>query len=113
MNLHVMLLALWEFDRAGINLFGLSSEDNLLFIRLCIKALLDAGARPVTGGNGTIYDWIPIVEFGETHEEITDKVITWWLEGIRTKGYNAFWVDYVWFATPHLCQPHENKPLVR
>ena len=79
--------------RYGFDLLG---DDLIVFVRRCLTAMLEAGAKPVIGGGGTRYYWIEQPRYGSNPREIVDNVIAEW----RAKGDPDH--GGLWFAKPHL-----------
>lgn len=76
--------------------FDLEGDELIDFVRRCITAMLEHGAKPVSGGGGTRYYWIEQSRYGSTTREIVDNVIAAWLaNGDPDHGG-------LWFAMPHL-----------
>lgn len=74
--------------------FEFSGEELTDFVRRCLTAMLEAGAKPVIGGGGTRYTWIEQPQYGSTTQEIVDNVIAEWLaNGDPDHGG-------LWFASP-------------
>jgi hypothetical protein len=94
-ELSVDAVGLWQIVSAGRHGFELSDDDLAEFVRLCVLALLEHGAKPVIGGGGTEYDWILQPQYGEKNEEITSAVVNEWLAmgGDSDPGG-------LWFALP-------------
>ena len=57
--------------------FGLEGEASVDFIRRCIHALVDAGAKPVRGA-GKPNAWILQPQYGADRYEIAEAVIAEW-----------------------------------
>lgn len=92
-------VGLWQIIPMGRQGFGLSGDDLTEFVQRCVLALLEAGARPVTGGAGTQYDWILQSQYGKAVEEIASAVINEWLAA----GAGDSDPGGLWFALP---SPH-------
>ena len=75
----------------GIDLFYLEGNDLVEFVRRCIYALLDAGARPFTGPIDSPPSFHPTDEWGTTREEIADSLIREWQ---RKGGGELEWWSY-------------------
>lgn len=76
--------------------FDLEGDELIDFVRRCVTAMLEHGAKPVIGGGGTRYYWIEQSQYGSTTREIVDNVIAEWLaNGDPDHGG-------LWFAKPHL-----------
>ncbi len=95
-ELPIDAVGLWQIVPAGRQRFGLSGDDLTEFVRRCVFALLAYGAKPVTGGGGTKYDWILQSQYGETKEEIIDEVVKEWL----ALGAADCDPGGLWFALP-------------
>jgi len=97
-ELPVDAVGLWQIVPAGVR-FGLSGDDLTEFVRLCILALLEHGAKPVLGGAGTEYEWLFQPQYGESNEEIVDSVINEWLaDGSQLEPMEM--PRWLWFALP-------------
>lgn len=71
-------VGMWEivdYGRRGFGLEGVALTD---FVRRCIYALIDAGAKPVAGGNKP-NQWNLQVQYGINRWEITQAVVAEWL----------------------------------
>ena len=95
-ELPVDAVGLWQIIPAGRIGFGLSGDELTEFVRLCVLALLERGAKPVVGGGGTKYAWIFQPHYGESNEEITDAVVSEWLAA----GASDCDPGGLWFALP-------------
>lgn len=71
-------VGLWQIVPAGRDGFGLRDAALIEFLRQCIDALLSAGAVPVRGAPGSGYFWIWQKQYGSSHEEIANAVISEW-----------------------------------
>jgi hypothetical protein len=73
---------------------GLGGDDLTEFVRRCVLALLERGAKPVLGGKGTEYDWLLQPQYGDANEEIANTIVSGLLlvRSIPLSG--------VWFAFP-------------
>jgi hypothetical protein len=89
-------VGLWQIIPMGRRGFGLSGDDLTEFVRWCVLALLETGAKPVTGGAGTQYDWILQPQYGEATEEIASAVVDEW----RVAGAGDPDPGGLWFALP-------------
>ncbi|WP_342362835.1 hypothetical protein [Terrarubrum flagellatum] len=82
--------------------FEFSGEELIDFVRDCLTAMIEAGAKPVEGGGGTRYTWIEQPQYGSTTKEIVDNVIAEWLaKGDPDHGG-------LWFASPQF--QHIGRP---
>ncbi|MCZ8396174.1 hypothetical protein HGQ98_13970 [Achromobacter ruhlandii] len=77
-------VGMWQIIPTGRQEFGLSGDDLTEFVRRCVLALLDRGAKPVVGGGGTEYDWLLQLQYGKSNEEIVNAVIREWLNSGAT-----------------------------
>ena len=94
----------WQFYNVAPFEYDLSPEENIVFVRLCIKSLYDAGARPVTFSSDPMRFWELMPEFGETYAEIADRVVDWWQKSQKANDSLNQWAHLVWFATPEMCR---------
>lgn len=78
-ELPVDAVGMWQIIPAGRHGFGLGGDELTEFVRRCVLALLDAGAKPVVGGGGSDYDWLLQPQYGKSNEEILSAVINEWL----------------------------------
>ena len=101
-------VGLWQIVPVGRINFRFSGSDLVSFLRLCITALLEKGAKPVIGGGGTRYDWILQPQYGETIEGITEAVVSEWL----ANGSPDTDPGGLWFALPtlHVGQQSDWEP---
>jgi hypothetical protein len=95
-ELSVDAVGLWQIVPAGRYGFELSGADLTEFIRRCILALLERGAKPVVGGRGTEYDWLLQSQYGTTNDEIANSVVNEWLAA----GAGDCDPGGIWFALP-------------
>jgi hypothetical protein len=95
-ELPVDAVGLWQIVPAGRYGFELSGSDLAEFVRRCVFALLERGAKPVVGGGGTGYDWILQPQYGEANEEIAATVVREWLSA----GAGDSDPGGLWFALP-------------
>ncbi|GHT89143.1 hypothetical protein AGMMS49543_28070 [Betaproteobacteria bacterium] len=89
-------VGLWQIVPAGRHGFSLSGDDLIEFIRQCVLALLEHGAKPVVGGGGTLYDWLLQPQYGESNEDIVSAVLDEWLAA----GATDCDPGGLWFALP-------------
>jgi hypothetical protein len=109
-ELPIDAVGLWQILPDGRECFGLSGDDLIEFVRLCIFALLEKGAVPVSGGKGTGYDWVHQPQYGKTKEDIADAIINiWqaWLAAVErgdivvSDDLGEMWFAIgIWFALP-------------
>jgi hypothetical protein len=90
-------VGLWQIVPAGEINFGLAGGDLIDYVRRNINALLDAGAVPVRGGNGTGFDWVRQSHFGISKASIIEAVIAEWQ---RVGNDVDDLMDSIWFARP-------------
>ena len=95
-------VGLWQIVSAGVVNFDLSGSNLVEFVGRSIMALLDAGALPVRGGNGTSHFWIYQPQFGATKDAVRRGVIAEWQ---RIGNDVDDLMDSIWFALP---RPGEN-----
>ncbi|MDR0780157.1 MAG: hypothetical protein LBF16_05610 [Pseudomonadales bacterium] len=95
-ELPVDAVGLWQIVPAGRQGFCFSSSDLSEFVRMCVLALLEHGAKPVVGGGGTKYDWLLQPQYGESNENIANAVINEWLAA----GAGDCDPGGLWFALP-------------
>jgi hypothetical protein len=89
-------VGLWGIVDRGRKSFGLEGKELADFVRRCIHALMDAGAKPVDGGNKP-NQWELQVQYGSNKWEVAEAVISEWLrQGGRTPEP---WTG-VWFGLP-------------
>jgi hypothetical protein len=87
-------VGLWEIVDRGRKSFGLEGEALADFVRRCIYALIDAGAKPVINKPN---QWELQVQYGGNRWEITQAVVAEWLrQGAPTPEP---WTG-VWFGLP-------------
>jgi hypothetical protein len=89
-------VGLWQIVPAGRQGFGLKDSDLVEFVRSCIVALLEHGAKPVIGGGKTKNAWLLQPQYGESNLEIANAVITEWLAA----GAGDCDPGGLWFALP-------------
>jgi hypothetical protein len=97
-DLPVGMSEIVESSRKG---FGLEGEALTDFVRRCIYALIDAGAKPVAGGNKP-NQWNLQVQYGCNRWEITQAVVAEWLQqGAPTpKPWTGLWFSLPWSYLP-------------
>jgi hypothetical protein len=94
-ELDIDAVGIWQIVRGGRHKYELSGADLTEFVRRCVAELLAHGAKPVSGGKGTDYDWIYQPQYGETNEEIVESVVKEWLaSGSPDSDFR------LWFALP-------------
>ena len=87
---------MWEIVDNGRKGFGLEGPALVDFIRRSIHRLMDAGAKPVIGGNKPD-QWERQVQYGSNKHEVAEAVIQEWLrQGAPTPDP---WKG-VWFGLP-------------
>jgi len=97
-ELPIDAVGLWQIVSFGREGFGLSGEELIAVVRQGIAALLAKGAVPVVGAMDGIHVWTS-VNYGETAAQISEAVITEWLNLGRDPE-----VGDVWFALPHILE---------
>ncbi|MBU9580588.1 hypothetical protein KTE26_19305 [Ralstonia mannitolilytica] len=95
-ELEVDAVGLWQIVPAGRYGFELNETDLSEFVRRCVVALLEHGAKPVVGGAGTEFDWIFQAQYGDSNEEIANAVVSEWLAA----GAGDCDPGGLWFALP-------------
>ncbi|MBI4275949.1 MAG: hypothetical protein HY659_14740 [Rhizobiales bacterium] len=93
-------VGLWQIVPAGRRGFGLDGADLVDFVRRCLHALVEHGAKPVIGGGGTNYEWIYQPQYGQSNSEIVENVIAEWL----ASGGGDTDPGGLWFALPEMYQ---------
>ena len=95
-ELPIDAVGLWQIVPAGRQGFKLNGDDLTEFVHRCVFALLESGAKPVVGGNGTAYDWIIQTQYGDTNERIVGAVVEEWL----AFGGGGWGAGGLWFGLP-------------
>lgn len=91
-------VGLFGIIASGRRSFGLNGADLEAFVRRVLRAMTEAGARPVLGGGGKgPLPWIVQPQYGSTSNEIVDSVIAEW----RSMGQDPD-AGGLWFATPEV-----------
>ena len=72
-------VGLWQIIPFGRDAFGFEGAQLIDYVRRCLYALVERGAKPVIGGGGTDYFWIYQPQYGTTNTEIVENVIAEWL----------------------------------
>ena len=85
----------------GRNCFDLEGEALTDFVRRCVYALIDAGAKPVVCGDKP-NQWELQVQYGSNRWEIAQAVIAEWLrQGAPTpKSWTGLWFGLPWSWLP-------------
>lgn len=106
-ELSVDAVGLWQIVPAGVLEFGLDGADLIEFVRLCISALLEAGAKPVVGIRGAKLPWILQPQYGATNSQIAESLISEWLaasggepKAAEPNDINPASPGGIWFALP-------------
>ena len=95
-ELNDLPVGMWKIVDHGRDGFGLEGPALADFIRRSIYALMDAGAKPVAGGNKP-NTWELQVQYGSNKYEVAEAVIQEWLrEG--APDYEPW--KGVWFGLP-------------
>jgi hypothetical protein len=95
-SLNDLPVGMWELVDAGRKSFSLEGEALADYLRRCIYELMDAGAKPVVGGNKP-NKWELQVQYGSNKFEVAEAVIREWLrQGAPTPEP---WTG-VWFGLP-------------
>jgi hypothetical protein len=94
-------VGLWDIVDRGRKSFGLEGEALADFVRRCFYALIDAGAKPVAGGNKP-NQWELQVQYGSNRWEITQAVVAEWLQqGAPTpEPWTGVWFGLPWSYLP-------------
>jgi hypothetical protein len=100
-TLNDLPVGLWEIVNNGRSGFGLEGEVLADFVRCSIYALIDAGAKPVVGGNKPDR-WELQVQYGVNRHEVAEAVIAEWLQqGGRTpEPWTGVWFGLPWSYLP-------------
>lgn len=93
-------VGLWQIIPFGRKGFGFEGPELTDFVRRCLYALVEAGAKPVIGGGSTDYYWIYQPQYGTENAEIVENVIAEWL---ASGGGDPDPGD-LWFALPERYQ---------
>jgi len=102
-----------EIDAVGLHqiiptlkeVFDLTDEENLYYIRMALNELYDYGARPVIGAGSlkdSPYDWILQPQYGSTKEQIADNVIKEWQESGKNPDHGGLWF---YIPDEYCCNP--------
>ncbi len=84
--------------------YGYEGEALLAFLRRVLTAMMEAGAHPVLGGNGTEYSWLVQKQYGERPAEIAENVVRAWVaQGMPDDAWLSGWL---WFTVEDNCEPH-------
>ena len=96
-SLNDLPIGMWEIVNDGRQGFGLEGAALVDYIRRCIYALIDAGAKPVAGGNKP-NQWELQVQYGSNKREIAEAVIQEWLrQGAPTpEPWTGLWFGLPW-----------------
>ena len=97
-ELSIDAVGLWQIipnARAG---FGLEGAELVEFVRRCLIAIVGRGAKPVRGGRGTAYQWIVQPQYGNSPDEIADRIVAEWVAaGMPNPDLGG-----LWFALPDI-----------
>lgn len=103
-TLNDLPVGMWQIVNDGRQGFGLEGTELAGFIRRCIYALIDAGAKPVAQDDSG--KWWLQNQYGSTKHEIAEAVIQEWLgQGAPTP---KVWTG-LWFGLPWSYSPDENR----
>ena len=96
-SLNDLPVGMWEIVNDGRTGFGLEGEALTDFVRRSIYALIDAGAKPVAGGNKP-NQWELQVQYGSNRWEIAQAVVDEWLrQGAPTpEPWTGLWFGLPW-----------------
>lgn len=95
-ELPIDAVGLWQIVPTGRYGYELADAELTEFVRRCVFALLESGAKPVVGGGGTEYDWILELKYGVDIKEVADAVVQEWL----STGAGDTDPGGLWFASP-------------
>jgi len=100
-SLNDLPVGLWEIIDRGQKSFGLQGEALANFVRRCIYSLIDAGAKPVAGGNKP-NQWELQTQYGKSKQEIAEAVIAEWLRqgGQKPEPWTGVWFGLPWSYLP-------------
>jgi hypothetical protein len=100
-SLNDLPVGMWEIVDYGRKCFGLEGEALTDFVRRCIYALVDAGAKPVVGGDKP-NQWKLQVQYGSNRWEIAPAVVAEWLQqGAPTpEPWTGVWFGLPWSWLP-------------
>ena len=89
-------VGLFLLIRTGRRGYGYEGEALLAFLRRVLTAMMEAGAHPVLGGNGTEYSWLVQKQYGERPAEIAENVVRAWVaQGMPNDAWLSGWL---WFT---------------
>jgi hypothetical protein len=96
-SLNDLPVGLWVIVNHGQKGFGLEGEALVDFIRRCIYALVDAGAKPVAGGNKP-NQWELQTQYGRNKHEIAEAVIAEWKAqgAVKPEPWTGVWFGLPW-----------------
>jgi hypothetical protein len=94
-------VGMWMIVDYGRKCFDLEGEALTDFVRRCVYALIDAGAKPVVLGDKP-NQWKLQVQYGSNRWEIVPAVIAEWLrQGAPTpKPWTGLWFGLPWSWLP-------------
>jgi hypothetical protein len=95
-ELEIDAIGLWQIIPAGTRNFCLAGEDLEQFTRRAIAAVLERGAVPARGIEGSGGRWRRTVEYGQTNAEIVNNIVSQWLDHSTREPD----VGDVWFVLP-------------
>jgi hypothetical protein len=100
-SLNDLPVGLWELVDQGRKSYGLKGDALASYIRRSIYALMDAGAKPVAGGNKP-NQWKLQVQYGSNKYEVAEAVIQEWLrQGAPTpEPWTGVWFGLPWTWLP-------------
>ncbi|MEA2880000.1 MAG: hypothetical protein QOF14_5196 [Hyphomicrobiales bacterium] len=100
-SLNDLPVGMWEIVNDGRQGFGLEGEALAAYIRRCIHALMDAGAKPVAGGNKP-NQWKLQVQYGSNKHEVAEAVLLEWRQqGSPTpEPWTGLWFGLPWSWLP-------------
>lgn len=96
LELSELPVGMWMLVPNGRIGFGLEGPALADFLRRCIHRLMDAGAKPVAGGNKP-NKWELQVQYGSNKHEVAEAVIQEWLRQ-GAPDYEPW--KGVWFGLP-------------
>jgi hypothetical protein len=102
-SLNDLPVGMWVIVDDGRRIFGLEGLELTDFVRRCIHALVDAGAKPIADGNSKqVNKWELQPQYGRSKHEIAEAVIKEWLEqGAPTpKPWTGLWFGLPWSYLP-------------
>lgn len=98
-------VGLWQIVSFGRQGFEMQGEELVVYVRRHLKALVEAGAKPVSGSHDGSRTWVELPYAGAADQQIETIIAEWLNSGVDPDAGG------IWFALPHVFDDVTVTPL--